>query len=165
METTFSGSTPTGGDMVCTYHHAVWENLGMDSANMHDDAATCTGVIAHSAPLKCKENWDAWLSILRREGSGRSPRLRRGPCGLDARLPVRKSAHAQPALPDSRRMIAKNIAAPSCGNSSGNSATKAGLSSPLQCVSDSMDQPLAKAALTSSSEEPPPGFFGCSAKP
>jgi hypothetical protein len=64
--TTFGpGGAPTGGDTTCGFHAAVWQNLGMAAANMHDDAALCgaTGD-THGASIGCVDNYPRWGTLL-----------------------------------------------------------------------------------------------------
>lgn len=59
--TTFTAGNPTAGDTTCPYHAAVWQNMGMDAANMHDDAATCgASGDTHSAAIACTDNFARW---------------------------------------------------------------------------------------------------------
>lgn len=62
--TTFTAGNPTAGDTTCPYHAAVWQNLGMDAANSHDDAATC-GISGdtHSAAISCTDNFARWPTL------------------------------------------------------------------------------------------------------
>lgn len=64
--TTFAaGGAPNGGDTTCGFHAAVWTNLGMVAANMHDDAAVCgnTGD-THGASIGCVDNYPRWGALL-----------------------------------------------------------------------------------------------------
>lgn len=61
--TQFTGNTPSGGDTICPWHVAVWNNMGMDPANQHDDAATC-GADAHGASIGCPANFARWGTLL-----------------------------------------------------------------------------------------------------
>ncbi len=60
--TQFSGNTPSGGDTICPWHVAVWNNMGLDPANQHDDAATC-GADAHGASIGCPTNFARWSTL------------------------------------------------------------------------------------------------------
>jgi hypothetical protein len=64
--TVFTGNMPTGGDTTCPYHHAIWQNLGMDTSRMLDDAATC-GVSGdtHTASILCVDNFPRWPTLLK----------------------------------------------------------------------------------------------------
>jgi hypothetical protein len=52
------------GDTTCTFHAAIWANLGMAAANRMDDAATC-GVTGdtHGQSLTCVDNYPAWVQL------------------------------------------------------------------------------------------------------
>jgi hypothetical protein len=63
VATVFSGNVAVGGDTICARHKANWQNLGMLSYD--DSAATCAGVNAHGAPVKCTENYPTWVSMLK----------------------------------------------------------------------------------------------------
>lgn len=60
--TQFTGNTPSGGDTICPWHVAVWNNMGLDPANQHDDAATC-GADAHGASIGCAANFARWGTL------------------------------------------------------------------------------------------------------
>ena len=64
--TTFTGNTPSSGDLLCPYHAAVWQNLGMIPARSNDAAATCAiQGDTHSASIQCKDNFGAWQAMLK----------------------------------------------------------------------------------------------------
>jgi hypothetical protein len=63
--TLFTGSVPTGGDLNCPYHLAVWRNLGMAPSRQADDAATCTGIGPHGASILCSANYPRWVALFR----------------------------------------------------------------------------------------------------
>jgi hypothetical protein len=62
--TTFTSGNPTAGDTTCPYHVAVWQNMGMDAANQHDDAAACgASGDTHSASIACTDNFARWPTL------------------------------------------------------------------------------------------------------
>lgn len=62
--TIFTAGNPTAGDTTCPYHAAVWQYMGMDAANMHDDAATCGAAgDTHSASIGCTDNFARWPTL------------------------------------------------------------------------------------------------------
>ncbi len=62
--TIFSAGNPTSGDTTCPYHAAVWQYMGMDAANMHDDAATCGAAgDTHGASIGCTDNFARWPTL------------------------------------------------------------------------------------------------------
>lgn len=63
--TFFTGGIPTGGDLACPYHLAVWQNLGMPPSSQADDAATCAGVGPHGASILCSANYPRWVALFR----------------------------------------------------------------------------------------------------
>lgn len=63
--TTFTGGVPSGGDLNCPYHLAVWRNLGMDLSRQADDAAGCAGVGSHGASIVCSVNYPRWVALFR----------------------------------------------------------------------------------------------------
>ena len=63
--TVFRAGVPTGGDLNCPYHLAVWQNLGMAESRQADDAATCAGVGPHGASIGCTANYSRWVELFR----------------------------------------------------------------------------------------------------
>ena len=63
--TVFTAGVPTGGDLNCPYHLAVWQNLGMAASHQADDAATCAGIGPHGASIACSANSPRWVSLFR----------------------------------------------------------------------------------------------------
>jgi len=63
--TVFQAGVPTGGDLNCPYHLAVWQNLGMATAHQADDAANCPGIGPHGASIACSANYPRWVSLFR----------------------------------------------------------------------------------------------------
>jgi hypothetical protein len=61
--TVFTGDDPTGGDLNCPYHLAVWQALGMDPSRQADDAATCAVGTPHGAPIACSANYPRWVAL------------------------------------------------------------------------------------------------------
>jgi hypothetical protein len=61
--TVFTGDVPTGGDLNCPYHLAVWQALGMDPSRQADDAATCAVGTPHGAPIACSANYPRWVAL------------------------------------------------------------------------------------------------------
>ena len=61
--TVFTGGVPTGGDLNCPYHLAVWKNLGMPPWSQADDASTCAGVGPHGASILCSANYPRWVAL------------------------------------------------------------------------------------------------------
>ncbi|HXT71731.1 MAG TPA: hypothetical protein VN700_18390 [Vicinamibacterales bacterium] len=61
--TIFTDGVPTGGDLNCPYHLAVWQNLGMPPSRQADDAVVCAGVNSHAAPIVCTANYPRWISL------------------------------------------------------------------------------------------------------
>ena len=63
--TSFTNGVPTGGDLNCPYHLAVWQNLGMPTSHQADDATTCAGVDPHVASIFCGANYPRWVALFR----------------------------------------------------------------------------------------------------
>lgn len=63
--TAFTAGVPTGGDLNCPYHLAVWQNLGMAASHQADDAATCAGLGPHGASIGCSANYPRWVTLFR----------------------------------------------------------------------------------------------------
>jgi hypothetical protein len=63
--TVFTNGVPSGGDLNCPYHVAVWQNLGMSAANQADDAATCAGLDPHPASILCSANYPRWSALFK----------------------------------------------------------------------------------------------------
>ena len=63
--TVFTNGLPTGGDLNCPYHVAVWQNLGMPSSHQADDGATCAGIDPHVGPIFCSSNYPRWVELFR----------------------------------------------------------------------------------------------------
>ena len=63
--TVFTNGVPTGGDLNCPYHAAVWQNLGMPSSQQADDAAACAGLDPHVASIFCGANYPRWVALFR----------------------------------------------------------------------------------------------------
>jgi pimeloyl-ACP methyl ester carboxylesterase len=62
--TIFTDGVPTGGDLNCPYHLAVWQNMGMPQSRQTDDAATC-GINPHPAAIVCTANYQRWVALFR----------------------------------------------------------------------------------------------------
>jgi hypothetical protein len=62
--TTFTGDVPSGGDLNCPYHLAVWRHLGMDPSRELDDATGCAGVGPHGASIVCSVNYPRWVALV-----------------------------------------------------------------------------------------------------
>jgi len=63
--TVFTNGIPTGGDLNCPYHVAVWQNLGMSPSHQADDAITCAGIDPHVASIFCGSNYPRWVELFR----------------------------------------------------------------------------------------------------
>jgi hypothetical protein len=63
--TVFTNGVPTGGDLNCPYHLAVWQNLGMEASHQADDATPCAGIDPHVVPIFCSANYPKWVSLFR----------------------------------------------------------------------------------------------------
>jgi hypothetical protein len=63
--TVFTNGVPTGGDLNCPYHVAVWQNLGMHPSRQDDAAATCPGWDPHPAAILCSANYPRWVTLFR----------------------------------------------------------------------------------------------------
>ena len=61
--TIFTDGVPTGGDLNCPYHLAVWQNLGMPPSRQADDAAQCAGISPHAASIVCTANYTRWVAL------------------------------------------------------------------------------------------------------
>ena len=61
--TTFTDGVPTGGDLNCPYHLAVWQNLGMAPSRQADDAVVCGGINPHAASILCTANYPRWVAL------------------------------------------------------------------------------------------------------
>ncbi len=61
--TIFTDGLPTGGDLNCPYHSAVWQNMGMLSSRQADDAVTCAGFGPHPAAIVCPANYPRWVTL------------------------------------------------------------------------------------------------------
>jgi hypothetical protein len=61
--TIFTDGVPTGGDLNCPYHLAVWQNLGMPLSRQDDNAVTCGGFNPHAAPIVCTANYPRWVAL------------------------------------------------------------------------------------------------------
>jgi hypothetical protein len=63
--TVFTNGVPTGGDLNCPYHLAVWQNLGMPPSHQADDATPCAGIDPHIVPIFCSANEPRWVALFR----------------------------------------------------------------------------------------------------
>jgi hypothetical protein len=63
--TVFTNGAPTGGDLNCPYHLAVWQNLGMAASRQDDDATVCAGIDPHPAAILCGANYPRWVALFR----------------------------------------------------------------------------------------------------
>jgi len=63
--TTFTNGVPTGGDLNCPYHFAIWQNLGMPSSRQDDTATVCAGMDPHPAAIFCNANYARWITLFR----------------------------------------------------------------------------------------------------
>ena len=63
--TVFAHGIPSGGDLNCPYHVAVWQALGMSPSHQADDAASCPGIGAHGASILCGANYPRWVALFR----------------------------------------------------------------------------------------------------
>jgi hypothetical protein len=63
--TVFTNGVPTGGDLNCPYHLAVWQNLGMPLSHQADDAASCMGAGPHVTSIFCGLNYPRWVALFR----------------------------------------------------------------------------------------------------
>ena len=63
--TVFTNGVPTGGDLNCPYHLAVWQNLGMPASHQDDDATPCADIGPHIVPIFCSANYPRWVSLFR----------------------------------------------------------------------------------------------------
>ena len=63
--TVFTNGAPTGGDLNCPYHVAVWQNLGMPASRQDDEATVCAGIDPHPAAILCSANYPRWVTLFR----------------------------------------------------------------------------------------------------
>lgn len=63
--TVFAKGVPTGGDLNCPYHLAVWQNMGMAPSRQDDDATPCAGSDPHVVPIFCSANEPRWVALFR----------------------------------------------------------------------------------------------------
>lgn len=63
--TVFTNGVPTGGDLNCPYHAAVWQNLGMTASHQDDAADVCAGIDPHPAAILCSSNYPRWVTLFR----------------------------------------------------------------------------------------------------
>ena len=62
----FTNGVASSGDVTCPYHTKSWTSFGM-KANHRNNAAEICGETGdtHGASLKCADNYDTWVTLLR----------------------------------------------------------------------------------------------------